>query len=606
MSLFAELKRRNVLRAAVFYLAAAWLLAQVVTQILPVFDAPPWLLRWVIVALAVGFPLWLAFAWFYEFTPEGLKRESEIDPAQSIATHTGKKFDRLIIGVLAVAVVLLVTNTFVSHKGAGLSADGDSGPVVEHSIAVLPFLDMSAGKDQEFMSDGLAEELINLLVRIPALHVTSRSSAFSFKGQALGSPEIAKRLHVAHILEGSIRKSGAQLRIDAQLIDARSDTNLWSETYQRPLDDIFAVQDEIAAAVVAQLKVTLLRAVPKSEVVDTKAYALFLQARPMSRLHTQEGYEQSNALYKQVLAIDAGYAPAWDGLAYNYRRQANNGMRPLEEGYQLAREALEKALAIDPDYAPSISALGRIALDHDGDLAAAARYLERALALSPADPEIIYTAARVAEGLGRLGLSMPLDEDALRHDPLNPTLQNIVGINYRYAGRLDESIEAFRKVLQISPGNISVHYRMGETLLQKGDYAAALSAMQQEPSEAWRRLGLPMAYHGLGDKLKYDAAVADMIAIDDKTRPASIAAVFAFCGDIDRAFEWLELAATSHDPNLAPIGVDTLLVNLHDDPRWLQFLHKVGKAPEQLAKIEFKVTLPQAIGGTASAAAAHP
>ena len=249
------------------------------------------------------------------------------------------------------------------------------------SIAVLPFLDMSLGKDQEFMSDGIAEELLNLLVKIPGLRVTSRSSAFSFKGKDLDIPEIARRLHVAHILEGSVRKSGNRLRIDAQLIDATTDTNVWSETYQRSVDDIFAVQDEIAAAVVGELKVTLLSAAPKSKVVDTKAYALFLQARPLARLHSAAGYEQSNALYKAALDIDASYAPAWDGLAYNYRRQANNGMRPREEGYALAREALGKALAIDPDYAPSIAALGRIALDHDGDLAAAARHLERALAL---------------------------------------------------------------------------------------------------------------------------------------------------------------------------------------------------------------------------------
>jgi TolB-like protein/Tfp pilus assembly protein PilF len=600
--LFAELRRRNVLRAGVFYIGAVWALTQGIAQLTPVVGAPEWAARWFLVAAVIGFPFWTAFAWFYEFTPEGLKRESEVEPRESITHHTGRKLDFAIIGVLIIAVVLLLTDRFVLHHGVNEEA---AVPIAEHSIAVLPFVDMSAGKDQEYMSDGLAEELINLLVRIPALHVTSRSSAFSFKGQSLDGAEIAKRLHVAHILEGSVRKAGDRLRIDAQLIDARTDTNLWSETYQRPLDDIFAVQDEIAAAVVAQLKITLLRAVPKSEVVDTKAYALFLQARPLSRLHTPEGYEQSNELYKQALAIDVNYAPAWDGLAYNYRRQANNGMRPLEEGYQLAREALGKALAIDPDYAPSIAALGRIALDHDGDLAAAAQDLERALALSPSDPDIVYTAARVAEGLGRLPVSMSLDEYALRHDPVNPTLLNSVGIDYRYAGRFDDSTEAFRKVLQVSPGNMSVHYRMGETLLQKGDYAAALSTIQQESSEAWRKLGLPMAYRGLGDEAKYDAAIADLIAIDAKKWPAAIASVLAFSGDIDRSFEWLEKAASSHDPSLASISVESLFANLHSDARWLPFLRKIGRAPEQLAKIEFKVKLPQAEGGTASSGANH-
>lgn len=511
----------------------------------------------------------------------------------------GRRFQAVGIAGLALAILAGGYMWLTRHGAPATTATetiGAAHPTSAapdpNSIAVLPFLDMSAGKDQEYMSDGLAEELLNLLAKIPALKVTSRSSAFSFKGKSLDIPEIARRLHVARILEGSVRKSGNRLRIDAQLIDAPSDTNIWSETYQRSVDDIFAVQDDIAAAVVGQLKITLLGAAPKSKVIDTKAYALFLQARPLARLHSPEGYEQSNALYKEALAIDANYAPAWDGLAYNYRRQANNGMRPLEEGYQLAREALGKALAIDPNYAPSIAALGRIALDHDGDLATAARHIERALVLAPSDPDIVYTAARVAEGLGRLGQSMPLDEYALHHDPLNPTLQNIVGIDYRYAGRLDDSIDAFRKVLLLSPGNISAHYRMGEALLLKGDYADALATIQQEPHEGWRILGLPMAYHVLGDKVKFDVALAELIEKNGQKWPAAIASVLAFCGDTNRAFDWLNKAAASHDPNLATITVETLFVNLYRDPRWLAFLRNIGRAPEQLNAIRLDVKLP--------------
>jgi TolB-like protein/lipoprotein NlpI len=457
---------------------------------------------------------------------------------------------------------------------------------------VLPFADMSPAKDQEYMSDGLAEEVLNLLAKVPQLQVTSRSSAFSFKGKEASIAEIARQLHVAHVLEGSVRKAGNRLRVTAKLIDARTDTELWSEEYDRPLDDIFAVQDEIAAAVVAQLKITLLGAAPKSKVVDPQAYALFLQARPLSRLHTADGYEKSNALYLQGLAIDPDYAPAWDGLAYNYRRQANNGMRPNAEGYRLAHEALDKALAIDPDYAPSIAALGRIALDHDGDLAAAARHLERALALEPSNPEIVYTAARVAEGLGRVAQSSALDQYALQHDPLSPTLQNIVGLDYRYAGRFDDSVEAFRKVLALSPDNISAHYRMGETLLLKKDYAGALAAFQQEPHEAWRMVGLPMAYYALGDRAKSNTAFDELIAKYGESWTCSIAFALAYTGDADRAFEWLGKAQSAHDANLAVIAVDNLFANLHKDPRWLPFLRKLGRAPEQLAAIRFDVKLP--------------
>jgi len=213
-SLFAELRRRNVFRAAAFYLAAAWLLAQVVTQILPVFDAPSWLLRWVIAALAVGFPFWIAFSWFYEWTPEGLKRESDVEPRESIARLSGRKLDFAIIGVLAVAVVLLLTDRFVLRHGVNVR--GDTATPAQ-SIAVLPFVDMSQSKDQEYFSDGLSEELLDLLAKIPQLKVIARTSSFSFKGKDADVATIARALNVATVLEGSVRKSGNTLRVTAQL-----------------------------------------------------------------------------------------------------------------------------------------------------------------------------------------------------------------------------------------------------------------------------------------------------------------------------------------------------------------------------------------------------
>ncbi len=598
MGFVAELKRRNVLRMAGLYVVGAWLVVQVITTVLPVFGTPDWLARSIVVLLAIGFLPALVFSWVFQLTPEGLRLDQQVDAATSISNDTGRRMDRAIIVALVLALGYFAVDKFVLAPRRAAQAQQQAEAAVArqgveaHSVAVLPFADMSSAKDQEYMSDGLAEEVLNLLAKIPALQVTSRSSAFSFKGKEVGIAEIARQLHVAHVLEGSVRKAGNRLRVTAKLIDARTDTEVWSEEYDRPLDDIFAVQDEIAAAVVAQLKITLLGDAPKSKVVDPKAYALFLQARPLSRLHTADGYEKSNALYLQGLAIDANYAPAWDGLAYNYRRQANNGMRPNEEGYRLAHEALAKALAIEPGYAPSIAALGRIALDHDGDLPAAARQLERAMTLAPNDPDIVYTAARVAEGLGRLDLSSRLDQYALQHDPLNPTLQNIVGIDFRYAGHFDSAVDAFRKVLVLSPDNISAHYRMGEALLLKKNYSAALAAFQQEPHEGWRMIGLPMAYHALGDRAKSDAAFAEVIAKHGTDWTCSIANAYAYTGDADHAFEWLDKAVAAHDANLAVIVVDNLITNLHKDPRWRPFLRKIGRAPEQLAAIRFDVPLP--------------
>jgi TolB-like protein/Flp pilus assembly protein TadD len=594
-SLFAELRRRNVFRAAAFYLAAAWLLAQVVTQILPVFDAPSWLMRWVIAALAAGFPFWIAFAWFYEFTPEGIKRERDVEPGESITPHTGRKLDFAIIGVLAVAVVLLLTDRVVLHHGVNAEA---AIPIAEHSIAVLPFVDMSPGKDQEYFSDGISEELLNLLAKIPQLQVTARTSSFAFKGKETGIPEIARTLHVAHVLEGSVRKAGNSVRITAQLIKAGTDTHLWSQTYDRKLDDIFAIQDEIAADVVKQLKVTLLGVTPRARTTDAEAYALYLQARQLGRQHVAEAYKQSDALYRKVLSIDPRYAPAWNGLSSNFASEANEGLLPNKEGYVQAREAALKALAVDPEYAPAQASLGWISMFGDNDLVSAAQHFERALVLDPADLEVLQSSGALLLLLGRLDEAVALDEALIRRDPVNVSARFNLGGAQRAAGRLDASIASFRTVLSLAPGRGIAHAQIGNALLLKSDAQGALAEIEQETSEVFKMVGLPMAYDAQGRKADSDAALAALIAKWEKDSSFNIAYVYAYRGEADKAFAWLDKAVEYGDSGLGEIATEKLFDNIHADPRWQAFLRKVGKAPEQLAKIEFKVTLPQ--GGNAA------
>jgi TolB-like protein/Flp pilus assembly protein TadD len=601
-SLFAELRRRNVLRAGAFYAAAAWLLVQIATQVFPFYDLPSWAVRWVIGALACGFPFWIAFAWFYEFTPEGLKRESEVEPHESITHHTGRKLDFAIIGVLAVAVVLLVTDRFVLHHGVN---DEAAIPVTEHSIAVLPFVDMSSGKDQEYFSDGISEELLNLLAKIPQLQVTARTSSFSFKGKEVAIPEIARALHVANVLEGSVRKSGNAVRITAQLIRAGTDTHLWSQTYDRKLDDIFAIQDEIAADVVKQLKLTLLGAAPKVRATDPEAYALYLQAGQLGRQFTAEAFQQSDALYRKVLAIDPRYAPAWHGLSRNFCLETGQGILPGKEGFAQAREAAMKALVIDPDYAPAHAQLGWIAIYDDNDLAGAAQHSARALALDPADPSALTASATLLQSLGRLDEALALDEALVRRDPVNVNALFNLGYHQRMAGRLDAAIASFRTVLSLSPSNGGTHCQLGIALLLKGDAKGALAESEQETSEIYKMIGLPMAYHKLGRKADSDAALAVLIAKYEKDAPSNIASVNAYRGKADQAFEWLDKAVEYGDGGLGEIVTDNLFDNIHADPRWQAYLRKIGKAPEQLAKIEFKVTLPQTEGATASGGANH-
>jgi len=460
------------------------------------------------------------------------------------------------------------------------------------SIAVLPFVNMSDDASNEYFSDGISEELLNLLGKIPELRVAARTSSFSFKGQNLEIREIAERLNVAHVLEGSVRKAGDEVRITAQLIRADDGFHMWSDSWDRTLEDVFSTQDEIAAEVVAQLKVTLLGAVPTVEETDPEAYALFLQARQLGRLITPESFEQSNALYEQALAIDPDYAAAWAGLADNYYLQAMLGWRPPEEGYLLARELANRALAIDAGHAAAHSSLARIAMYADGDLAAAARHIERALELEPTNPDVALAAAILVRKLGRLDEAVAIAEYAVARDPVNAQTHAQMGWANLAAGRLDEAIASFRTVQALTPElGFPLQWVTGLVLLRKGEPEAALAAIQQASLEHQLSISA-LAYHALGQVAESDAAIADLIDKYEQEQALMIAIVFAFRSEADRAFEWLD-KAVEYNADLSNIAAAPLAANIHSDPRWLPFLESIGKSPEQLAAIEFEVTLPQ-------------
>jgi TolB-like protein/Flp pilus assembly protein TadD len=492
--------------------------------------------------------------------------------------------------IAAVALVaILVAGAafyFISHRPATKGA-----AIPEKSIAVLPFVNMSEDKANDYFSDGISEELLNLLAKIPQLKVTARVSSFSFKGKELDIPEIARRLHVAHVLEGSVRKGGDQVRISAQLIHAADGFHMWSETYDRKLDDIFKIQDEVAAKVVKELKVTLLGPQPKSRKTDPKAYALYLQAKELGRQNTAEAFEKSDALYHQVLDIDPRYAPAWERLGANFISKADQAMVSSQRGYAGAREAVEKALAIDPDYAPADAQLGYIA-EYQHDDAGAAKHFERALTLDPTDLIVLRLAVGFLADVGRLDEALALAQAVVRRDPVNTTSLHNLGGYQRFSGRYDEAIASLRTALSLNPSRGQVHSDLGLTLLLKGDAAGALAEIEKETNEFYRMIGLPMAYHALGRKADSDAALFSLIAKYEKDASFNIAYVYAFRGEGDQAFAWLDKALEYHDPGLSQIVLENLFDKIHSDPRWLPFLRKIGKAPDQLAKIKFKVTLP--------------
>jgi TolB-like protein len=355
MSFFEELKRRNVVRVGVVYLIASWLLAQVADLLLENFQAPDWVIQAVLIVLLVGFPLALIFAWAFELTPEGIKKEKDVDRSQSITSVTGRKLDRAIIVVLVVALSYFIYESRFSatDEGEAALAESETSAAPAKSIAVLPFVNMSSDTEQEYFSDGISEEILNSLAKIKELKVAGRTSSFAFKGQNQDLRQIGDTLGVEHILEGSVRKAGAKVRITAQLIQVDDGFHLWSETYDRELNDVFAIQDEIATAILVQLKAHLLEGeqiVIASPVAHSEAYDLYLLAKQRIYERTRPSLESAAELLDKAIAIDPEYAPAFAqrGITAMLLCDRQYGILPHEQSQTQAKLYLDQALRLDP------------------------------------------------------------------------------------------------------------------------------------------------------------------------------------------------------------------------------------------------------------------
>ena len=582
MRLVSELRRRNVLRMAVLYVVAAWLIMQVAEVLIALAKLPDWIGPTTLILLAVGFPIAVIVSWFYEITPAGISLEKDVEPGESITHVTGRRLDFLVISLLCAAVILFAYDKWWMP-----------GPP-DQSIAVLPFENMSDDPANEYFSDGISEELLNLLAKIPQLTVISRSSSFSFKGQNLDVPTIAARLNVAHVLEGSVRKDGNRVRITAQLINARSDSHLWSETYDRDLDDIFAIQDEIAEAVVVQLKVTLLSDVPRVQDTDPEAYALYLQANHLLGVTTPESLQEAVALFKEVLAIDPGYVPAWLRLGVTYDRLGSGRILPLEEAQELSFQAFERALDISPSSAQALNSLAWKLSRHRGDLVTAAHFYERALSADPSDTGIIGNISMFLSSLGRMEDSIKFGEYQVSRDPANAVAYNNLGMRYRFAGHLDKAEESFSTALRLSPTLPGLNYELGITQLLAGNNASAIRAFEDESIAIFKQVGMAMAFHNQGEHALSLELLNELIGSYGEMIPYYIAHIMAYRGDLDDAFEWLETAKLAGAAALSDeVHIEPLLANIHADPRWLPFLESIGKSPARLDAIEFNVTLPE-------------
>lgn len=594
---FEELKRRNVVRAGIAYLAASWLLVQLLETLFPIFGLAETSIRWLVVALAIGFVPWLLLAWAFEWTSHGIMRDAEVPHEPANVHRRSRRLDRTIIVILTVAVSYFALDKYLLEGVREEPPTTVGAPAAPDTIAVLPFIDLSPDGDQEYFSDGISEELLNLLAQIPELRVAARTSSFSFKGRNLPIREIAAALDVAHVLEGSVRRAGDRLRITAQLISAADGFHLWSQTYDRPVGDVFDVQEEISASIVEALELRILGGLPNVVPTSPEAHALYLQGRYLERQGSRDSMARAGEFFEQAIEIDPGYAAAWVAFGISLINQTAEGLRPRDEGYRMARDAILKALGIDPRNASAYAQLAWLEHAYEGNLEAAAGYAERALQLAPGDPVLLGNTAVLLQSIGRLDEAIVLHEYCLARSPVDPRSHFALGLAYYFAHRFDDAEKSLRKTLALSPDYASGWYRLGTILLFQGQFEQAQAAFERERDEAYRAKGRALVMHTLGQQDASDEALAELIEGWADQWPSEVAQVYAYRGEIDAAFEWLDRSYEVEGPaGWGEFRLMLLYDNLRDEPRWQRFMERVGTSDEQLAAIRLRIDMPEADG----------
>lgn len=562
-----ELKRRNVIKAGIAYLVVAWLITQVLSIVFPAFDVPPYFLKAALILLLIGFPIWLVFSWIYELTPDGIKKTEDIASSANLTSQTGNKLNKIIIFTLTLAIIVLIYDRF-SNKPVNVVDYGDK------SIAVMAFADMSPNKDHEYFSDGISEELLNILARIKDLKVISRTSSFSYKDKNATATEIGKDLNVSYILEGSIRKAGNTVRITTQLINTIDGSHVWSNTYDRTLDSIFKIQDDIAQKVSSQLESSLLGKRPNLYKPKVEAYNLYLQARHFTNQNTKEGYITAEELIHQSLAIDSSYAEAWDILAYIH----NNGVYNFNIGNSSEKinqgiEAAQKALELNPNLAEAYTTLGSLQ-NKVWRFDKSIKNINRAVKLQPNNAVILGTAALYT--LGDLDKSVALIKQAIANDPLIYTNYFNLGFAYYRLGKLDKAFKAFNSYAKYYPNSQILHYMRSMVYLAQNKMGKALEEINEETHPFFSLYGKNYIYYAMGETNKADELFEELLEKESETDPANVADVYAFRGDYDKAFEYLEKAVSIKDPVLLEVLTYPATKKMRNDPRWKPLIKKIN------------------------------
>ena len=588
---FAELRRRNVIRMAGLYLVGAWLLVQVASTVLPMFGAPDWLPRSIVILLAIGILPALIFSWVFEMTPQGLKRDEDVRPEESIAPQTARRMNRMIIAVLVIALGYFAVDKFVltPRRDAATEKSVASRPATEtaaapnaKSIAVLPFVNMSSDKEQEYFSDGLSEELLNQLAQIPQLRVIARTSSFSFKGKEVDVATIARILNVANVLEGSVRKSANTLRITAQLVRASDSSHLWSKTYDRDLTDVFKVQDEIAGDVVSALKVKLLptEELPKTQRTNNpEAYEHYLLGMDISRQDRLETSRLAAVEFQKAIAADSNYANAYAALSIAQARAADVAPNPAQraEETRQAFATIEQAITLAPDLALGYSRRGYLRHTRGWDWQGAAADFKRALELDPNNAELLSTYAHSSFFNGRHAEAIAMARKATVIDPLSIDIWHNLGLLLFCSGQDAEARLAWQHALDINQGARWPNYLVGYLDLKEGKNESARVHFRAT-DEPFRLTGTAMLEHTLGHARESEQALDALKRKYTAGSAFQIAAVYAWRGEKDHAFEWLDRAYDQHDAGMPRLRYDPTLASLHDDPRFAALVKKMGFA----------------------------
>jgi adenylate cyclase len=584
INFFAELKRRNVYKVAVAYAVVAWLLLQAASIFLPAFDAPPWVMRIFIIVVIFGFPVALIFSWAFEITPEGIKLESEIESNKSIKRRTGRKIVAVTIALAVVAAGLFVYQLVRSKSLVTPQQSEEATAISGKSIAVLPFVDLSQAKDQEYFCDGISEEILDALAKVEGLRVVARTSSFSFKGKNADVSEIARKLKVQNVLEGSLRREGNRIRVSAQLVDAHNGFHLWSDTFERELQGVFAVQDEITRSIVDALKIRLAVAPPARPRQNTEAYDLYLQGLYLSNKSDEESLRKSLTLFEQALDKDANFARAWTGIAKAWLWLADAYVRPLE-AYPKVKEAALKALALDEHDAEAHSYLGETKRILDRDLSGEEQELKRALEIDPNSAPAHLFMALLKSSQGELDVGIKEIQEAEKLDPLAPVICSFaVGI-YLAADRIEDAINAGKRTLQIDPNYVYFDSALADAYREKGNSEEAIALYEKaQTATHFPSPGLAITYARM--RRRDDARrVLDQLlqkSCEQYVAADSIAAVYAALGENDQAFRWLDRAIEEHSAPAASFVFHPEYRWLRSDPRFADLVRRLGINPSKV------------------------